>query len=113
REQALAILSTEFGSSRLFVLKDPRICRLLPFWIEVLEGFGAIPHVVCPIRNPLEVAASLKSRNGTDASLGQLIWLRHVLEAEIASRDLPRAFIRYKDLLHGWRSVTLRLGSSF
>src|SRR5690606_30890898 len=31
REEALSVLEQEFGNSRLFVLKDPRICRLVPF----------------------------------------------------------------------------------
>ncbi|MEZ5583661.1 MAG: hypothetical protein R3F37_13730 [Candidatus Competibacteraceae bacterium] len=47
----------------LFVIKDPRICRLLPFWLQVLEECGVTPLGVIPVRNPLEVAASLKLRN--------------------------------------------------
>ena len=57
-DRALALLHEEFDRSRLFVLKDPRICRMLPFWIQAIEGFGARPCIVSPIRNPLDVAAS-------------------------------------------------------
>ncbi len=63
RERAQAVLEGEFGATRLFVLKDPRICRLLGFWVEAIEIFGATPLVVSPIRNPLEVAASLETRD--------------------------------------------------
>lgn len=107
--RAYSILASEFGTSRLFVLKDPRICRLLPFWIKVLNAFGVTPFVVCPIRNPLEVAASLEARNKIDVSTGMLIWLRYVLDAEAASRSHQRIFLRYEDLLENWQEVTARL----
>ena len=110
RERAQALLHQEFGDSRLFVMKDPRICRLLPFWIEVLETFGAEPRVVLPIRNPLDVAASLKQRDGIDASDGYLIWLRYMLEAESGSRNLRRAYSRYETLLSEPHAVMDRLG---
>ena len=99
REQAQTVLESEFGDSRLFVLKDPRICRLLPFWIEAVRSFGAEPLVVSPIRNPLDIAKSLEERNGIDPSIGLLMWLRHLLDAEVASRDLRRAYLRYEHLL--------------
>lgn len=102
RDEALRVLQEEFGSSRIFVLKDPRICRLLPFWLEVLEEAGAQPGTVFPLRNPLEVAASLQRRNGFAVGLGQLIWLRHVLDAEFASRGMRRFFTSYDRLLNGW-----------
>ncbi len=110
REEAQALLHQEFGDSRLFVLKDPRLCLLLPFWIEVLETFGAEPRIVLPIRNPLDVAMSLKRRDGIDASNAYLIWLRHVLEAESGSRNLRRAYLRYDTLLSEPHAAMDRLG---
>ena len=111
RQQALTVLTSEFGDSPLFVLKDPRICRLLRFWTEALDGIGAVPVVALPVRNPLEVAASLQARDAIDPSIGVLIWLRHVLDAEASSRGLPRVFTRYEDILDNWKSVAIRLGS--
>ena len=99
RERALEVLRAEYGESRLFVLKDPRICRLLPFWTDALSRFDARPCVVSPVRSPLDVAASLEARNGIDPFVAYLIWLRHVLDAEADSRGLPRAHVRYDDLL--------------
>ena len=58
------ILRSDFGDSRLFVLKDPRMCRLVPFWRSVLNEFGAARCFIIPVRHPLEVAASLKARHG-------------------------------------------------
>jgi len=99
RERARAVLESEYSDSHLFVLKDPRICRFLSFWIDVVRDFGAEPLIVLPLRNPLDVAASLEGRNAIDPSLGGLIWLRHVLDAEAESRNVARAWLRYERLL--------------
>jgi hypothetical protein len=100
RARLLALLEADFGRSHLFVIKDPRICRLVPLWRSVLEEFGATVRVVIPVRNPVEVATSLVSRNGFSAAWSMLVWLRHVLDAERETRDLPRSVIRFRDLLH-------------
>jgi hypothetical protein len=102
REEALALLEEEFGTSRLFVLKDPRICRIAPFWLDVLEEAGIKPLIVSPLRNPLEVAASLERRNGFEPAYGHLLWLRHMVDAEFSSRGTPRIFASYDRLIKGW-----------
>ena len=111
RERAQRLLQDELGSSRLFVLKDPRICRLMEFWIEAVRAFGARPLVVSPIRNPLDVAASLQVRNDIDPSVGHLIWLRHALDAEADSRGLKRAYPRYEQLLSDAQTMVDTLGN--
>src|SRR5215207_2516621 len=63
RRHAVEIVRREFDGSRAFVIKDPRLCRVLPVWSDALAEVGVAPSVVLPIRNPLEVAASLKARN--------------------------------------------------
>lgn len=109
KARALAILEHDFGNSALFVLKDPRICRLLPFWLEVLRTFEASPKCLITIRNPLEVAASLRTRDGFSPVKSHALWLRHMLDAEYFSRPLLRAFLRYDDLLADWRLAFSRL----
>jgi GT2 family glycosyltransferase len=109
--QALDILNREYGGSRLFVLKDPRICRLLPFWLPVLERFGASPACVLLWRPPEAVAASVLRRNGVDPAKSRLLWLRHVLDAEHGSRGLRRTIVSYDELLADWRAVAHRLGA--
>ena len=112
RERARELMQREFGSSRLFVLKDPRICRVLEFWIEIVGACGAQPLVVSPIRNPFDTASSLHIRNGIDPFVGQLIWLRHVLHAEAASRTLKRAYLRYERLLSEAHALVGGLGNA-
>src|ERR1700722_11965879 len=37
KRRAKSALASEFGHARLAVIKDPRMCRLLPFWSSVLR----------------------------------------------------------------------------
>ena len=110
RERAPRVLYQEFDDSRLFILKDPRICRLLPFWIEAVRTFGAQAAVVMPIRNPLDVGSSMETRDDLNPFVGYLAWLRHVLDAEAASRGVPRVFVRYEQLLSDAHACVDRLG---
>jgi hypothetical protein len=105
RARLLACLGADFGKSRLFVVKDPRMCRLVPLWRSLLGQFGASVRVVIPVRNPLEVAASLARRNGFSTARSLLIWLRHVLDAEHETRDLHRSVVRFGDLLQDRQRV--------
>jgi hypothetical protein len=105
REKLLGVVRNDFAGSALFVVKDPRICRFVPLWLEVLERFGAEPRIVIPVRNPLEVAASHKRRDSFPPAKSYLLWLRHVLDAEQATRHVPRAMVSYGDLLADWRHL--------
>lgn len=102
-------LEREFAASQLFVVKDPRICRFVPLWLETLRSFGCQPRVVLPVRHPFEVAASLLARNGMPFQKSYLLWLRHVLDAERSTRDIPRSWIHYDDLLTDWAAVAMRV----
>ena len=104
-ERAGALIEQVFAAQPLIVLKDPRLCRLLPFWLAVFARLGATVKPILPVRNPLEVAASLRRRDGFAPPKGHLLWLRHVLDAEAATRALPRVFVAYDALLSDWRTV--------
>ena len=110
-KNALTLLEEEFASSRFIVLKDPRICRLMWFWRGVLEAFDANPLVVCPIRNPLEVAISLRRRNGIEPAHSYLLWMRYVLDAEAYTRNMPRSYVSYDALLAAWQPLVRRVAS--
>ena len=92
QSQLVELLRSEYGDAPQFVLKDPRICRLMPLWLGALEEIGATPHIVLPLRNPLEVAASLRGRDEkTDLTARSLLmWLRYVLDGERYSRGYAR-----------------------
>lgn len=97
-DEAKFLLKEEFGAPRFMALKDPRICRVFPFWARVLEDLQP-PLVLHIHRHPLEVAQSLRIRNGFDPPLGLMLWLTYVLSAEVDSRGHNRCFIEYDQLL--------------
>ncbi len=103
------LLIEELGDRPVFYVKDPRLCRMVPFVTDLLAELGADPVAVLPIRNPLEIAESLKRRNNLAMSKSLLMWLRHVLEAEYHSRAMPRCVLRYETLLSDWRSCMSRV----
>ena len=83
----------------LLVMKDPRVCRFADMYIEALGDLPSRVHPVITVRNPLEVASSLESRDGLPRSEALLLWLSYMLNAEIASRGLQRAIITYHAFL--------------
>ncbi len=106
-EDACEVIEREYQDSGLFVVKDPRVCRIVPFWLEVFARLDVQPLVIFPLRNPLEVASSLEARDNIDVSYSHLLWLRHVLEAEYHTRGIPRYFTTYDQLITHWsRSLT-------
>ncbi|MEX0671325.1 MAG: glycosyltransferase [Pirellulales bacterium] len=114
REEAVALLADEFAAAPAIVLKDPRICRLIPFWKTVLDAAGFETRAVLALRDPLEVARSLAARAADpafspaaipDPARGLLLWLRYVLDAEQHSRELARHVIDYADLIRDWRTA--------
>jgi len=103
RERLQAVLRQEFGDAGFVALKDPRICRLFAWWADAAADAGLTCHAILPYRHPLEVAESLHIRNGLSIAEGILLWLRYVLDAEYASRSVPRAFVTMAELLDNWR----------
>lgn len=94
-DELVAILHRDLGTAPLFVIKDPRLCRLLPLWRSVLATFGARPLAVLPVRDPSAVAMSLHRRNGFSREKSLALWLIHSLLAEGATRSWPRVFVHY------------------
>lgn len=118
RAEAARLLAEEFPGGGSFACKDPRICRLLPFWLGVFDTAGVDPHAVLLFRDPLEVARSLAARAAVPEfrpaaivapDRGVLLWLRHMIDAERHSRDLPRHAIEYRELISDWRTAVAPL----
>lgn len=114
RARILEVVQRDCREIEIWGLKDPRLCRLLPLWLPIVESLGAKPYILHLFRNPDQVVASLRhradamgSRDGFTLSVSEpyQLWLTYVLEAERDSRAYPRAFISYDALLADWRSV--------
>jgi hypothetical protein len=103
--RARATLAGEFGDVGLAVMKDPRMCRLMPFWGRVFEEAKWSVRPILPIRSPLEVCWSLTRRDGLSPAYGCLLWLRHVLDAEVETRGMARAVLDWRELLGNGRKA--------
>lgn len=109
-DQLAAAIESEFGDAPIFLVKDPRMCRLMPLWQAVLDRLGIDAKVVLQVRKPLEVSLSLQARNGFGPMRAQALWLRHVLEAEVGTRGMTRSFTTYDELMEDWRGLVARIG---
>src|SRR5258705_4142424 len=64
------LLIEGFDSSTVWGWKDPRNSLTLPFWQDLVPGLKTLIIV----RNPLEVAYSMRERNGTSYAFGLRLW---------------------------------------
>lgn len=100
-----SILDKEYFDEPLFVVKDPRICRFAPLFVEALNEADIEVHFLLLFRNPLEVCESLKRRDSMSRSDAALLWLRHVLDTEQATRLNARTIVSYEALLSDWKGT--------
>lgn len=107
RAEAEALLA-EFSGREPWGWKDPRNCLTLPFWQEILGP----PRVVLVVRNPLEVAQSLRKRNGFSYALGLTLWQTHNqrLCDAVAPRD---RIVTHYDMYRGDPGGELRRLATF
>lgn len=110
-DEVRALVLRDFRDTPRWVVKDPRMCRLVPVWLEALASLGIRPRVILIARHPAEVAHSMQAQGWISSSArAYLCWLQHMLEAELATRHVPRALVLYDDLLEDWRASVARLG---
>jgi hypothetical protein len=53
-------IASEYGGAPLFVIKDPRICRLAPLYLDVLDALGIRSNVILPVRHPEDVRPAIE-----------------------------------------------------
>ena len=112
KEELAAIISEDFGDVPLWAMKDPRLCRLLPLWIPVLEQLGITPVFILASRAPYDVAMSLHKRDGFPFTKSLLLWLQHVLESEAYSRNFARVVVEYSVLLSHPQQTLTKISSA-
>ena len=99
RNEIRALIGRDFQGVPLWGLKDPRICRLAPLWVQTLREMEIDVSAVFVVRSPLEVAASLQRAHGLNISSSVISWLQHLVESEVATRDVMRTMVDYDRLL--------------
>ena len=108
-DKAKDFLTHNFGDQDLLVMKDPRSSILAGFWRQALDEIAVDPVYVIMVRHPLEVADSLLARNGSPRAKSLLLWTSYMLAVERDTRDAPRIFVTYSDMLNDWGGVLDRV----
>jgi hypothetical protein len=107
-------LAGEFAKDDHVIIKDPRLSWFLPLWRQAAIDVGASPRFVTVLRHPAAVIESKQRSYGSwqgdvERTAG---WVNQVLFTERATREGPRAFVRYQDLLDDWTGVTAHVGDA-
>jgi hypothetical protein len=81
----------DFAGREPWGWKDPRNSLTLPFWQSLMPGV----RVLIVIRNPLEVAESLRSRNGFSFPLALSLWSAYYQRVCAAAAPRDRLVTHY------------------
>lgn len=87
---------------RPWMLKEPRLCLLLPLWRKSLE----VPVCLHIIRHPVEVAASLQARNAIPIEVGLELWEAYNRAAIEGMEDVPRLTVFHDSLIEDPEEAT-------
>ena len=120
RARLARFLGKHLDDERIVVVKDPRTVWTLRLWREEAAALGARTGYVAMLRHPAEVTASRSTYYAATSTAqqrhryqvaGVTRWVNNTLISEAQTRGEPRAFVRYTDMLAGWRSVMRGVGS--
>jgi hypothetical protein len=104
-EADAAKILTDLESHRPWIAKDPRFCLLLPLWLRLLDR----PVCVMVHRDPVEIALSLKQRNGFSLTQGIALWEHYMVSALRSIRHDRLLLVSYQDLIADAEATTLDL----
>jgi hypothetical protein len=96
---AVELLREKCKDNSTFVLKDPRMTRLLAFWQPVFACLGVRVVYVIAVRSPISVVRSLLKSHQIPEEKSYILWLAHLIPAIEGTRDRERVFIDYDALM--------------
>jgi len=96
------------ASERSWVVKEPRMSLLLP----VLRGNFTNPLILICCRHPVEVARSLRRRNGFPMRAGLALWEAYMVAVVRHAAPLQHELIHYQELLDEPETVLSRIKSA-
>ena len=85
------LLIESFAPASVWGWKDPRNSLTLPFWQDLLPGL----RTLIVVRNPLEVAHSMRERNGTSYSFALRLWEIYNRRLVEVANEKDRLVTRY------------------
>jgi len=78
-------------------VKDPRFCLTIPAW--TING-AEFDKIVVVVREPIQVAYSLKKRNHISLKLGLNLWYEHNKRVLEYIENIPHVFMFYNNILN-------------
>src|SRR5262249_53006595 len=106
RQAARELVQEDFAGARTWGWKDPRTCLTLPFWQQLLPPM----RYVLSLRNPVDVARSLKRRDGYSLRRSVYLWLTYARSSLEYTAGHPRCLVFYEDFMEDWGRELQRLG---
>lgn len=97
--RAIALLRDKCEDNHTFVLKDPRMTRLLAFWRPVFVCLGVRVVYVVAVRSPISVVRSILKSHQIPEEKSYILWLAHLIPALEETRDETRVFVDYDALM--------------
>lgn len=111
--EALRHVQENYALSKLSAVKDPRLCRLLPFWLDVWAAAGVSPFFLHVVRHPFAVAKSLYRRDKIPHEYGIALWLLHTLEGVRSANTYPGVLVVYDMFMQNPRNLADALFSRY
>ena len=108
RARANSVLQRGFGGGDLEVIKDPRMCITLPFWLSLCAEQEIEARICIISRGPLEVARSLQRRDGFPLGYG-LRLTNNYLKCLVANTPNETIYVTYDQLLNSPVKLMQRL----
>ena len=97
------MLQAHFSGRPIWGWKDPQASTLLPFVNDVFDRSGISPVLILCVRNPIDVAASQKRRQGSPATQTLGGWLLSTLATLRDSKGMFRTVVMYSSFLQNPR----------
>src|SRR5436305_4147981 len=99
------LLIEGFAPANVWGWKDPRNSLTLPFWQDLLPGL----RTLIVVRNPLEVAHSMRERNGTSYSFALRLWEIYNRRLVEVANEKDRLVTRYDAFFENTESELRRI----
>ncbi|MFC0442669.1 glycosyltransferase [Aeromonas media] len=100
RAEAKALMIAKLVDTHVFALKDPRLCRLLPFWRPIWEELELDVRYLLCLREPEGVMQSLKHRNQFAPGYAAALWFRYTSDALVhLDQNNPALLLTYEKML--------------
>lgn len=98
-EHLESIVTNMFETSDMVGIKDPRMAILLPLWERIFDKLVDEVIYIWEFRNPLEVAESLKKRDGFSRKHSLLLWVNYNLNILEFLKEKEYLLVNYRDIL--------------